>query len=247
LIEVLPGHELTLTSHFLCQRSSLLSKIQILLREGARLNWVCIQNNSKQSLHVDQIEIIAEEESSGHAFFVNSGSRMSRQNVRLTFAQKKSGFKIHGLCLADGDQHFDVSTVIEHLKGENFSEQIFKSVLGGRAKSVFSGLVYIEKDAQLAHSSQLNKSLLLSRGAEAISQPQLEIYADDVKATHGSTVGQIQSEEIFYLRSRAISEPEAISLLCEGFASELVFSISDVDQKNYLLNFLKSRVRELRA
>ena len=141
LIEVQPSHHLTLTTSCLSQQSSIHSKIQILLREGARLDWVFLQNSSLNVSHVEQIEIICESKAQGHALFVGAGSARSRQNIRLTFADQKATFKIHGLCLANKEQHFDTSTVIEHLKGENFSEQLFKSVLGGQAKSIFSGLV----------------------------------------------------------------------------------------------------------
>lgn len=246
MIEVKPGHKLTLTTRFSSPATHIHAKFQVLLHEGALLDWVHIQDNSKNVIDIDQIEIHAESRSKGHCIFVGSGSQMSRQNVRLTFSGQEAQFKLHGICLGQGDQHFDSSTIIEHLKGGNNSEQIFKSVLGDRAKSIFSGLVYIEKQAQLANSHQLNKSLILNRGAEAVSQPQLEIYADDVKATHGSTVGQIQPEEIFYLKSRAISESEAVALLCEGFAAELVYELEDEEQKVETLNFIKQRVRSFR-
>lgn len=219
------------------------SKIQVHLHEGAKFSWIHTQENASFSTCVEQIEIIACERSQGHFFSFASGASLARQNFRLTFPQQLAEFKVHGTVVGKGAQKFDTSTVIEHLKGENQSEQIYKSILDEKSKSIFGGLVYIEKNAQLARSEQMNKSLLLSQEAEVVSKPQLEIYADDVKATHGSTVGQLSDEEIFYLKSRGISEPLALEMLSQGFAADLIYSVENLEQRNLLFALLKKKLK----
>ncbi len=243
LVHVKSGASLSLTTDMKMSEKMIHSKFQVIVEEGAHLSWVHVQNHSVNSLNIEQVDIIAREKSRGHYFSFAAGSQQSRQNLRVTLPQEYAEFKVHGTVLGRQDQQFDSSTVIEHLKGKNFTEQIYKSILDDRAKSVFGGLVYIDKDAQEAKSEQLNKSLLLSTTAEVISKPQLEIYADDVKATHGSTVGQLLAEEVFYLKSRAISEAKAMVMLSHGFAADLIYTLENQVQRNLLLRLLEEKLK----
>ena len=124
--------------------------------------------------------------------------------------------------MADGRQHMDHHTCIDHAKPRGVSREFYKGVLNGAARAVFNGKVIVHPDAQKTDAHQANRNLLLSEDAEVDTKPQLEIYADDVKCSHGATVGQLDENQIFYLRSRGVDEPAARSLLTYAFAEEII-------------------------
>jgi Fe-S cluster assembly protein SufD len=129
---------------------------------------------------------------------------------------------VDGLYIENGKQHVDNHTNIEHFVADTRSEQLYKGILDGESRAVFNGRVFIAQDAQRSNSSQLNNNLLLSKRAEVDTKPELEIFADDVKAGHGATIGRLDPEHLFYLRSRAISSDDAVAMLALGFANDLV-------------------------
>ena len=129
---------------------------------------------------------------------------------------------LNGLYLVDGQQMVDNHMRVDHAKPNCYSHELYKGVLDGNARSVFNGLIHVHQDAQKTDAVQSNRNLLLSRGALASSNPQLEIFADDVRCTHGSTIGQLDEDAIFYLRSRGIGDAAARSLLTYAFASDIV-------------------------
>jgi Fe-S cluster assembly protein SufD len=129
---------------------------------------------------------------------------------------------LNGLYLADGTQHIDNFTEIEHVKPRATSLELYKGILAGSAHGVFNGKIVVHKDAQKSDARQTNKNLLLSENAVVNTKPQLEIYADDVKCSHGSTIGQLDADALFYLRSRGLGVAEARSLLSFAFASDVV-------------------------
>jgi len=132
---------------------------------------------------------------------------------------------LNGLYLADGAQHVDNFTEIEHAKPLGTSSELYKGILSGKAHGVFNGKIVVQKNAQKTNARQTNKNLLLSPDAAVNTKPQLEIYADDVKCSHGSTIGQIDADAMFYLRSRGLGVDEARSLLSFAFASEVIGKI----------------------
>src|SRR2546426_723979 len=129
---------------------------------------------------------------------------------------------LNGLYMADGRQHVDHHTCIDHAKPRGVSREFYKGVLDGAARAVFNGKVIVRPDAQKTDAHQSNRNLLLSEGAEVDTKPQLEIYADDVKCSHGATVGQLDENQIFYLRSRGVDGEAARHLLVHAFAEEMV-------------------------
>ena len=173
---------------------------------------------------------------------VSLGAGLNRQYLSTEFLGQNSSSEILGITLVEGEQHIDNYTSIEHSKGANQSLQKYKSILSDSSQCVFRGRVRIEPDAQKADSSQLNNNLLLSRKAQAHSIPQLEIYADDVKAGHGATVGQLSAEEIFYFLSRGINQYQATQMLALGFVLELVYKVSQASLQNYLLTAVKGKL-----
>jgi len=128
-----------------------------------------------------------------------------------------------------GDEHCDNTTVIDHLAPDTTSREVFKGVLDDQSRAVFQGKIVVHKDAQRINGHQLSKALLLSDAAEMDAKPELEIYADDVKCSHGATTGQLDETELFYLRSRGIPEAQARNMLIRSFLAEAVQEINDQD------------------
>jgi Fe-S cluster assembly protein SufD len=156
----------------------------------------------------------------------------------LVLKEKGSTSEVLGIYAVQGTQHVDNTTLIDHAVGECVTHQLYKGILDGSGRSAFNGKILIRKDAQKADSSQLNNNLLLSNKAEADSKPSIEVHADDVKAGHGSTVGQLNKEELFYLLSRAISKDKAIAMLSYGYLSEVLYKISDDGIQKWLTQHL---------
>ncbi len=166
-----------------------------------------------------------EEEASLTTLSYVDGAQLSRHELSINLLGERAEVKSLGLTIAKGEQHVDHRTLIDHQVGHCQSTQIYKSILDDGSRVIFDGQVCIQQKAQKAQSSQINKNLLLSSKAEADSKPQLEILADDVKASHGSTVGQISAEELFYLQSRAVNKDLAVEMLSFGFCVDVLYQI----------------------
>jgi Fe-S cluster assembly protein SufD len=141
----------------------------------------------------------------------------------------------------DGKQHVDNHTEIEHCMAHAKSQELYKGILSGSARGVFNGKILVHKDAQKSDARQTNKNLVLSENAVINTKPQLEIHADDVKCSHGSTVGQLDPNALFYLRSRGIDSAEAQTLLCYAFASEIVGRIKIARMRAQLNDYLLTK------
>lgn len=149
---------------------------------------------------------------------------------------------LNGLFMAAGRQHVDFHTRIDHAKAHGTSEEIYKGILDGRARGVFNGRVKVHPDAQKTDARQSNNNLLLSRDAEVDTKPELEIYADDVKCSHGATVGQLDEQILFYMRSRGIGENQARGLLTYGFARDILDRVDLVQLRDKLTEELLHRM-----
>lgn len=160
------------------------------------------------------------------AHAITLGGSLVRNNVRVVLDGEDAECVLNGLYLADGTQHVDNYTEIEHAKPRGTSSELYKGILSGAAHGVFHGKIVVQKDAQKTNARQTNKNLLLSPNAAVHTQPQLEIYADDVKCSHGSTIGQIDADALFYLRSRGLGTDQARSLLSFAFAAEVIGKIT---------------------
>ena len=181
-----------------------------------------LQQESDTGFHVSALEANLERGCHLTAHAVSLSGALVRNNVRVTLNGEGSACVLNGLYLANGKQHIDNFTEIEHFKPRASSLELYKGILSGSAHGVFNGRIVVHKDAQKTDARQTNKNLLLSENAVVNTKPQLEIYADDVKCSHGSTIGQMDGDALFYLRSRGIGMDEAKSLLSFAFASDLV-------------------------
>ena len=174
----------------------------------------------------------------GSAAFVN----LEQEAI---FEEEHAFASLRGLSVLDGAQQTVHKVKATHKVGHGISRQFYKSVVTDSAKSTFESLVYVERGAAKSDSKQLNKNLVLSAGAVAVSRPELKIYADDVACAHGSATGQIDANELFYLRSRGIAEHDARALMIEGFAEEPLEDVSDADLKKELQLLAQVRIGEL--
>ncbi len=181
------------------------------------------------------------------SFSVAFGGAIARHNLSAVFEAEGSEIWLNGLVLASGEQVVDNHTTIDHARARCVSHELYKTILDGKARGVFNGKIYVRRDAQQTDAKQTNKTLLLSDEAIIDAKPQLEIFADDVKCTHGAAVGQLEEEQLFYLRSRGIGHQEARALLTHAFAGDVVGRIETVPVRERLEEMLRTRLQEGRV
>jgi Fe-S cluster assembly protein SufD len=201
-----------------------------------------VQRESRDAFHVATFQIRADRSSVPSSHSISIGGELVRNDVVAVLDGEGIDCILNGLYLADGKQFVDTHMRVEHVKPHCASHELYKGVLDGKARSVFNGLIHVHKGAQKTDAKQSNRNLLLSKDAVANSNPQLEIYADDVKCTHGSTVGQLDEDAVFYLRSRGIGAEAARSLLTYAFASDVVERIKVDPVRKDLEEFLFARL-----
>ncbi|MBI4398323.1 MAG: Fe-S cluster assembly protein SufD [Candidatus Omnitrophica bacterium] len=198
----------------------------VFLAPGASVDFYDDQKESIQAFHMASAKVHLEKDARFHSTSVALGASISRNDLHLDLDAEGAVCDLKGIYFATGYQHVDNHLFIDHKKPRGTSKQLYKGILDGHASGAFSGKILIREGAQQTDAEQVNKNLLLSDFAKADTKPQLEIFADDVKATHGAAIGQLNEEEIFYLRSRGMREDNACSLLTFGFASDLVEKIT---------------------
>jgi Fe-S cluster assembly protein SufD len=181
-----------------------------------------IQREGDAAFHVGMISARLERAAHLMSHQVTLGGALVRNDVHAMLGGEGAECSLDGLYLSEGDQHVDNHTEIDHAQPRGSSRELYKGILRGRARGVFNGKIIVRKAAQKTDARQTNKNLLLSKDAAVNSKPQLEIYADDVKCSHGSTIGQLDRDALFYLRARGIGADDARSLLSYGFAAEIL-------------------------
>jgi len=198
---------------------------EVTLADGANLSHYKIQREGIRSFHVGTIEVRQARDSHYQSFSLAIGAELSRTNVYTTLDGENCGATLNGLYMIGGDQHCDHQTQIIHAQPHCFSRELYKGILDGRSHGVFNGKVYVHPIAQKTDGKQTNKTLLLSDQAKADTKPQLEIFADDVKCTHGATIGQIDQQALFYMKSRGVNSETATKLLTYAFAADVLETI----------------------
>ncbi len=215
---------------------------EVVLGQGAVLVHERLQEESRNAFHLAGLSARLDAHSRYHCVTAALGSAWSRTSLQLRFAGEGAESRLDGLYFAgDGklvDHHLDV----EHAVPGCSSEETFRGILDGRGVAVFDGRVLVAQDAQQTSAHLHNANLMLSRNAEVDTKPQLEIYADDVQCSHGTTVGQLEPEAMFYLRSRGISEPEARKMLCVGFAQEILERFSHAPLRERAERIIRQRL-----
>ena len=213
--------------------------MEILVGKNALLRYVVHQQAAKKINHIVARTGRIDQDAKFIGFSMLEGGVLSRSETTLALTGVGSEAKLSGIALMRGRQHCDVTTDIMHEVSRCNSEQVFKNVIDGHGRAVFQGRVYVAQDAQVTEAHQLNRNLLLSKNARADSKPELIIHADDVKCSHGATVGDLDEEALFFLRSRGITENIARGLLIRGFAAEMFEILEDKNVVEYLDDVLE--------
>jgi Fe-S cluster assembly protein SufD len=197
---------------------------EIVLGEDAVLDHYKLQLESAGGFHLATVQVEQGRSSTfrSHSFAFGGILARTEGNARL---EEGSECTLNGLYIAGGKQHIDTRTSIDHAKPHATSHELYKGILGGESSAVFNGRIIVRKDAQKTDAKQTNKNLVLSEGATLNTKPELQIYADDVRCTHGATIGQLDSEALFYLRSRGIGFDDAREMLITAFAREITDAI----------------------
>ncbi|HEX7186345.1 MAG TPA: Fe-S cluster assembly protein SufD [Thermoanaerobaculia bacterium] len=201
-----------------------------------------VQRESRDAFHVATFQVQAERASAPSSHSISIGGGLVRNDVNAVLAGEGIDCILNGLYLVEGRQLVDNHMRVEHARPHCASHELYKGILDGKGRAVFDGLIYVHPGAQKTDAKQSNRNLLLSRDALASSNPRLEIFADDVRCTHGSTVGQLDDDAVFYLRSRGIGEEAARSLLTYAFASDIVERIKVEPVRRDLEEFLFARL-----
>ncbi len=193
--------------------------------EGATLTHLRLQRESKNAYHVATLDARQARDSHLFSFSFAIGAELSRSNVYTELRGEGCGATLNGLYLGDGSQHLDHQTRIEHVEPNCYSRELYKGIPDGASHGVFNGKVYVHPEAQKTDGKQTNNTLLLSERARIDTKPQLEIFADDVKCTHGATVGRLDETSLFYMKSRGINARTARELLTYAFAADVLETI----------------------
>lgn len=215
---------------------------EIALMEEAQVDHYKLQEESTKAFHVATLEVRQARDSRFASHSISFGGQLVRNDINVNLGAEGAGCTLNGLFIVGGRQHVDYHTRIDHAQPRGFSEEIYKGILDGRSRGVFNGRVKVHPDAQKTDAHQSNNNLLLSRDAEIDTKPELEIYADDVKCSHGATVGQLDEQALYYLRSRGIGESQARGLLTFGFAREMLERVDLVPLREKLTSELLERM-----
>lgn len=207
---------------------------EIIAEPHSHLEHCKLQKESQEAFHIATLDVYQNFESIFSSHSISLGGSLVRNDVRAVLDAPQSECTLNGLYMTRGQQHVDNHTRIDHKKPHCISHELYKGVLDGKSTGVFNGKIYVWPDAQKTDAKQTNKNLLLSDEASMNTKPQLEIYADDVKCTHGATIGQLDENAIFYLRSRGIDKETASKILTRAFANDIIKRIGIKKAESYL-------------
>jgi Fe-S cluster assembly protein SufD len=207
---------------------------EIRAQQGAKVDYVKFQNESRDAFHVSTIVVDQGRDAVVRTHVFSFGGALVRNNATVALKGSGSQGVINGLSVLSGSQHVDNTTLIHHIEPSAESREHFKGIYADHSRGVFSGTITVEKIAQKTNAFQSNQALLLSPTASIETRPQLKIWADDVKCTHGATVGQLDADALFYLRSRGIGRDVARNFLIHAFASEVLTSVGSLPVRGYV-------------
>jgi Fe-S cluster assembly protein SufD len=218
---------------------------ELIAGDNAVISHYLIEREGIRALNVSTLLTLQGRSSYVASHSVLVGGALVRNNVHPVLAGEGAECLINGLFIGKGRQHLDNYMLVEHASPHCSSRQFYNGILDDHAHGVFHGRIIVHKDAQKTDAKQTNRNLLLSDNAQIDTKPQLEIYADDVKCTHGATIGQVEEEALFYLRSRGIDEASARGLLLYAFASECLDRMSCAPVREYLQKQVQQWLPEL--
>jgi Fe-S cluster assembly protein SufD len=218
---------------------------EIVAGENSNIEWYKIQD---ENLNSYQVTLTQAEQKRGSVFTiytVTTGGSLVRNDINTVLDDENCEAHLFGLYLTEDSQHIDNHTLIDHAMPHCVSNELFKGVLNDKSHAIFNGKVYVRPDAQKTNAYQSNKNILLSKEATIDTKPQLEIFADDVKCSHGATVGQLDDDSVFYLRTRGISEKMAHSMLIRAFASDVFEDIKLEQVNEHINNIISNKLKQI--
>jgi len=203
------------------------SQVEVVLEEGARLELLRLVASGTGGFCESRLQVRQARDSSLLVFFVTKGGRGVKDHVSVALEGEGAEAFVNGLHHLAGESEAESHTFVDHVAPSTMSSQLYKSILRDKSRSVFNGRIMVRREAQLTNAYQLNKNLLLSPAARVDTKPQLEIFADDVKCSHGATIGQLDDEQMFYLQTRGIDRIAAGEMLVHGFVQDVLEQIKD--------------------
>ncbi len=209
----------------------------IFLQKNATIHYCKAQGESLKAYHMGTTRIWQDRDSNFHGFSLMTGAAWTRNNLDIIVEGEGSSTFINGLYCLNGTQFADNHTSVDHRIPHCTSNQLYKGIMNGSSHAVFNGKIFVRPAAQQTNSYQLNKNMILGRNCHVDTKPQLEIFADDVKCTHGATIGQLNEDELFYMQSRSIAKKEAIKMLAKGYVDDIINTIArpSIEKKLYWL------------
>ena len=215
---------------------------EIYVNKKSNVKHYKIQNDKKSSSLIDNTFVSQEHSSSYNLHTFSFGGDLTRNNLNIFQNDQRIESTINGITIIDDEQHVDHNTLIHHKEPNCTSHQDYKGIYGGKSVGVFNGRVLVEKEAQKTNAFQANNNVLISDKASINTKPQLEIFADDVRCSHGCTIGQLDNNALFYLRSRGIPEKEATALMMFGFANKVLTSVQNQEIKSMINKIIASKL-----
>lgn len=221
-----------------------IAETYIKAHQGSKIEHISVLVENEKGINHSTIIAQVKQDASFRSVIVSASGMMNRKNLSINLNAPGAHGESHALFLTAGTEHCDINTEINHRCEDTTSEQIAKGIMDGESKGIFTGKIHIFPRSQRVASSQINKNLLLSKKAQVHSQPQLEIFADDVKCSHGSTTGQLSDEEVFYFETRGIPRERARNLLALGFGLEVVQKIENQESRKHIQDIVKNKLNE---
>jgi Fe-S cluster assembly protein SufD len=217
---------------------------EIVVEENAGLNFYSIHNDEGNRYQYSLTEIQQKRSSRVNTYSFTLNGRLIRNNLQLVLDGEGIESHMYGLYLLRENTMADNHTVVDHRKPNSFSNELYKGVMDDRSKGIFNGKIYVRPQAQKTNAFQANRNILLTDKASVNTKPQLEIWADDVKCSHGCTSGQLDDEALFYLRTRGINKETAQAMMLYAFAAEVIGHISDPLLRNFLDGVISERLHK---
>ncbi len=236
--------QVTIIEHYISLNESIYftnTVTEFVADENSVVDHIKLQEESKNAFHIARMEVDQERSSNFTSHSISLGAAIARNDFNSKFNDVGGECKMNGLFLTDGVQLFDTHTLIDHAKPHCNSHEHYKGILDDKSRGVFNGKVIVRQDAQKTNAFQENNNIILSDEALINTKPQLEIFADDVKCSHGATIGQLDDEAMFYLNARGIGKDTARTILIRAFASDVLTSIKIKEVRNYLEEILNKK------
>ena len=222
--------------------SFLNSLLEIEVGANASATLYKLQTEEDSAIQMNTTHVVQAQDSHFSATTITLGGQLVRNNLTIELDGKNCESHMYGLYMLHGKQHVDNHTLVDHQQPHCESNELYKGIMDDNSTGVFNGKIYVQQIAQKTNAFQSNKNILLSEGASVNTKPQLEIWADDVKCSHGATTGQIDEEQVFYLRARGLSESSARALLLRAFAADIIEHISVYAVRDHFLNLLDNKL-----